>query len=438
MTEQNDPGPFPTRRGFLAALGGLLAVSGPAKGLGAISRALDGAGSADGTEGHDLPQTEPFWGAHQGGIEQPQQKHAYFAAFDLVADSRDEVIGLLRSWTSAAASLTRGEPLGPINLGGDPAIAIPDSGEALGLQPARLTLTFGLGAGFFIKDGKDRYGIAARRPEAFVDLPRFNGEQLVDARTGGDLSIQACADDPQVAFHAVRQLARLASGAAHIRWAQTGFLPDGGGSQTPRNLMGFKDGTINPSNKGPSSLGQFVWVGDEGPEWMRGGSYMVVRRIRMALEHWDSTKVSFQERTIGREKLSGAPLGMKNEFDALDLKATDSSGELIIPENAHVRLGAPESNDGTQILRRSYSYNEGVDFTVERWPPWRQGMEYDAGLFFVCYQRDLRTGFIKIFDRMSKVDMLNQFVTHTGGGAFACLPGAAEGQYIGQRLLELA
>jgi deferrochelatase/peroxidase EfeB len=181
---------------------------------------------------------------------------------------------------------------------------------------------------------------------------------------------------------------------------------------------------------------EYVWVGEEGPDWMRGGSYMVVRRIRMALEHWDRTKVSFQEKTIGREKQSGAPLGMKGEFDGLDLKATDSAGQLIIPENSHVRLGAPETNDGVQILRRSYSYNEGVNVTAERWPPWHQGLEYDAGLFFVCYQRDLSTGFIKIFERMSKLDMLNQFVTHTGGGSFACLPGIAEGEYIGQRLFQ--
>jgi deferrochelatase/peroxidase EfeB len=271
-----------------------------------------------------------------------------------------------------------------------------------------------------------------------VDLPRFDGDQLIETRTGGDLSVQACADDPQVAFHAVRQLARLAYGAAEIRWAQSGYMsrPDGAG--TPRNLMGFKDGTGNPSVTDSGAMAKFVWVGNEGPEWMRGGSYVVARRIRVALEHWDRMKVAFQEQTIGRRKYSGAPLGAKNETDPLELTANDKDGNPVIPDSAHVRLANAATNDGAQILRRPYSYNDGVNFTAERWPPWRQGMEYDAGLFFICYQRDPRSGFIKIFDNMAKFDMLNQFVTHTGGGLFACPGGVAKGEFVGQRLLDIA
>jgi deferrochelatase/peroxidase EfeB len=302
----------------------------------------------------------------------------------------------------------------------------------VGLLPARLTMTFGFGPGLFIKDGKDRYGLASQRPAALVDLPKFNGDQLIEARTGGDISIQACADDPQVAFHAVRQLARLATGVAQIRWAQIGFLPRDN-KESPRNLMGFKDGTQNPDDKDREKV---VWVGQEGPDWMRGGSYQVVRRIRMALEHWDGTETDFQEQVIGRHKDTGAPLGMKNEFDPLDLDATDKDGNSIIPDNAHVRLAAAAVNDGAQILRRGYAYNDGVDFISERWPPWRQGIEYDAGLFFAAYQDDPRTGFTKIFDNMSKLDALNQFVTHTGSGIFACPPGASEGQFIGQHLFQ--
>jgi deferrochelatase/peroxidase EfeB len=313
-----------------------------------------------------------------------------------------------------------------------------DSGEALGLPSARLTVTFGFGAGLFIRDGKDRYGLAARRPDALVDMPKFVGDQLAEARTGGDLSVQACADDPQVAFHAVRQLARLADDVAQVRWVQTGFIPSYGTNETPRNLMGFRDGTNNPSTADPKAMEEFVWVGEESPDWMRGGSYVVVRRIRIALEHWDRMKVAFQEQTVGRHKYSGAPLGKKNEFEPLDLDAADTDGNPVTPENAHVRLAAAASNDAAQILRRPYSYNDGVNFTAERWPPWRQAMEYDAGLFFVAYQRDPRTGFIKIFDRMSKFDMMNQFVTHVGGGLFACPRGLAEGEFIGQSLFERA
>ncbi|MGA9865316.1 MAG: iron uptake transporter deferrochelatase/peroxidase subunit [Acetobacteraceae bacterium] len=409
--------PFSSRRGFLAAAGGLVA---------AASSGLDARAA---TPSPERAPTEPFLGEHQGGIATPSQSQTYFAAIDLVTTRPSDVVNLLRTWTTAAARLTAGQTAAPLSA--DLSVPAADSGEALGLGPARLTITFGFGAGLFVKDGHDRYGLAAHRPEALVDLPNFTGDQLQETRTGGDLSIQACADDPQVAFHAVRQLVRLAYGAARIRWAQTGFIGNSAAGRTPRNLLGFKDGTQTPA-----SLDEVVWVGAEGPAWMRGGSYVVVRRIRLVLDHWDRMETDFQEEVIGRHKLSGAPLGKTNEFDALDLDATDQDGNPIIPDNAHVRLATAATNGGAQILRRGYSYNDGVNFTAERWPPWRQGMEYDSGLFFVCYQRDPRTGFIRIFDQVSKLDALNQFATHTGGGLFACPGGVNEGGFIGQRLFE--
>ncbi len=426
MTSSDDIPPRPSRRGFLAgAAGGLAAaVSGAAQAATATPPPAVPAAPAD---------TEPFWGAHQAGIVTPQQSHCYFTAFDLTAKKRDEVVSLLQRWTAASARMTAGLTATALDL--DPAQPATDSGEALGLKAARLTLTFGFGPGLFEKDGHDRYGLAARRPTALVDLPRFNGDQLQPERTGGDIAVQACADDPQIAFHAVRQLARLAYEAADIRWAQAGFVSEPG-KQTPRNLMGFKDGTGNPDVDDPKATTKLIWSDDEGPDWMRGGSYLVARRIRIALEHWDRMKLAFQEQTIGRHKYSGAPLGLKDEYAPLNLEATDKDGNPVIPENAHVRLAAAATNDGAQLLRRGYSYNDGVNFTAERWPPWRQGMEYDAGLFFLAYQRDPRAAFIKIFERMSKFDMLNQFVTHTGGGIFACPGGAAEGEFVGQRLFQ--
>ncbi|HUC69213.1 MAG TPA: Dyp-type peroxidase [Stellaceae bacterium] len=436
-----------SRRGFLTGAAGLAAAAGV--GVRAAAAAAPNPQS-----------TEPFWGMHQGGIVTPAQSHSYFAAFDLVATKREDVATLLQAWTAAAARMASGKTAQPLDGGLKPAVASPagnaqtkggdayatpdpstmaaDTGEALGLSPARLTVTFGFGAGLFSKDGKDRYGLAARRPAALVDLPKFVGDQLVEAHSGGDLSVQACADDPQVAFHALRQLSRLADGVAQIRWVQSGFMPNVSGTETPRNLMGFRDGTNNPRISDPAAMAKVVWVGEEGPDWMRGGSYVVARRIRIALEHWDRMQVAFQEQTVGRHKYSGAPIGQKNEFDALDLDTTDKDGNPVIAQNAHVRLAAAASNDGAQILRRPYSYNDGVDFTAERWPPWRQGLEYDAGLFFICYQRDPRTGFVKIFERMAKFDMMNQFVTHVGGGLFACPGGAAQGEFIGQRLFETA
>jgi deferrochelatase/peroxidase EfeB len=392
---------------------------------------------------------EDFYGAHQAGIVTPQQRYSYFAAFDLTTGKREDVVSVLKAWTDAAARMARGQAVasaaavvsapGPKQgqtdeYGADQAAASSaDSGETEGLSAERLTITFGFGASLFSKDGNDRFGLAARRPEALIDLPKFAGDQLVDAQTGGDISVQACADDPQVAFHAVRQLARLADGVVQIRWVQAGFLPNTAKGETPRNLTGFKDGTHNPPVTDPSAMARYVWVSDEGPGWMRGGSYTVFRRIRIALEHWDRMSVSFQEQTMGRTKVLGAPLGKTKEFDQADFSASDKDGNLVIPEHSHLRL-ASAVNTGTEILRRGYSYNEGVSFVAERWPPWRQGLEYDAGLFFVCYQRDPRTGFVKLFERMAKLDMLNQFVTHVGGGLFACPGGVAPSEYIGQRL----
>ncbi|SKA40847.1 deferrochelatase/peroxidase EfeB [Enhydrobacter aerosaccus] len=473
MSDDRDPGT--RRRGFLTGVAGVVGALGAAS---AASAKENISPVAVATAGKDIL---PFHGLHQNGIATPMQGHAYFATFDLVTEKRADIVSLMKVWTTAAARLTTGETAQPLDAGLKPAVAPPaggrydasyltpaagkaggeggetlgqpptglgdtqgpnavaaDSGESLGQSPAKLTITFGFGAGLFVKDGKDRYGLAARRPAALVDLPKFVGDQLVEGSTGGDLLVQACADDPQVVFHAVRQLARLAEGVAQIRWAQTGFVPGFGNGETPRNLMGFKDGTNNPAITDPKAMDEFVWVGTEGPDWMRGGTYAVTRRIRIALERWDQMKVAFQEETVGRHKYSGAPIGKDKEFDAFDFDAKDKDGNPLTAENSHVRLAAPATNDGAQILRRGYSYNDGVNLTAERWPPWRQGLEYDAGLFFVCYQRDPRTGFIKVFERMAKFDMMNQFVTHVGSGLFACPPGAAADRYIGQALFETA
>jgi deferrochelatase/peroxidase EfeB len=427
MTASDDKKPGTSRRGFLATSAGLAAAVGSGLGAGAEAAPAAAPGGR---------ATEPFWSLHQGGITTPAQGYSYFAAFDLVATKRADVAALLRRWTEAAARMSSGETAAALDrAAGGPGA---DSGDALDLPPSRLTITFGFGAGLFVKDGKDRYGLAAQRPEALVDLPKFPGEQLIEERTGGDLSVQACADDPQVAFHAVRQLARLSYEVAQIRWAQAGFMSGHGAKETPRNLMGFKDGTANPATTDAKLMDSFVWVGSAGPAWMRGGSYVVVRRARMALEHWDRMNVSFQEQTFGRQKYSGAPIGGKRESDPVDLDAVDADGNPVIAENSHVRLATAASNDGARILRRAYSYNDGVNFIAERWPPWRQAMEYDAGLLFICYQSDPRTGFIKIFDRLARFDMMNQFVTNTGGGLFACPGGVAKGEFIGQRLFETA
>lgn len=417
----------PSRRCFLSAAG----LAGAAAATLPVSAAQAAMSPpALSTSEEMMNNTLPFYGVRQAGISTDMQSSLYFAAFDLTTEKRDDVVALLKRWTQAAARMCAG-------LSAEPGTQLPqepglDSGEAFGIKPASLTLTFGFGPDLFTLKGKDRYGVAALRPAALVDIPAFNGDQFVEDQCGGALCIQACANDAQVAFHAVRQLARLGYGVTTMKWAQAGFSPAPVSPGTARNLMGFKDGTLNPAGK---ALEESIWVDDKtGVPWMHQGSYMVARRIRIALEHWDMMKVAFQEQTFGREKLSGAPLGCKHEFDKPDYKAVDANGNYVIPENSHMRLAAPDFNDGAQILRRSYAYNNGASFTAERWPPWRQAVEFDAGLFFQAYQKDPRTGFIKIFDKMSKFDMLNQFTTHINNAVFACPPGAKKGGYIGEAL----
>jgi deferrochelatase/peroxidase EfeB len=429
MTNDQSPPSRPGRRGFLKA-GGAAVAAGAGLATSGVTHAALTRTHADDVQ----RQIEPFYGAHQGGVVTPQQSHSYVAAFDLKTDKREEVIALLREWTQAAARMTQGKPAGSLETADDKPAA--DSADVLGLGASSLTITFGFGPGLFTsRDGKDRYGLASKRPAALVDLPRFNGDQLIAEKTGGDLFVQACANDAQVAFHAVRQLARMGYGAIQMRWGQAGFL-SGPKGQTPRNLMGFKDGTNNPSTAKPPLMNQFVWANAADAPWMQGGTYTVVRRIRITLEHWDQMELGFQEQVFGRHKYSGAPIGQKSEFDAVDLKAADKDGNPVIPDNSHVRLSNQANNAGAQILRRSYSYNDGTNFYIERWPPWRQETEYDAGLIFIAHQADPRTGFIPINEKLSKFDVMNQFTTHIGSAIFAVPPGAREGSYVGAGLFE--
>ncbi len=442
--EQNGP----SRRSMLR--GGLLAGAGLA-GAGAVAGGLAGgfAGHAIADAAADTAgQPEPFGGAHQAGILTDTQRQTVLAAFDLTTDDRGDLVTLLKDWTALAAALAAGESVTvpiytPPGGGGANAYAdatggstTDDSLEAYGLGPNRLTLTVGFGRSLFVTgDGKDRFGLSGRLPDALVDLPHFTGDEIAVADSYGDLFLQACADDPQVAFHAVRSIARIAPDVATLRWTQLGFSPDNTAG-TPRNLMGFKDGTMNSNVHPPADLQATVWAGPEGPAWMHGGSYLVYRRIRITLEHWDRLPPALQQQVIGRQKLSGAPLGQPGEFSPLDLDKRDAQGSPVIPADAHVRLAAPQSNNGAVIVRRAFSYNNGTTPFTERWPPWRQALEYDAGLLFLAYQKDPRTGFLPIFTRLAEADALNQFTTHTASAVFAVPPGAgAPGDWIGRTLL---
>lgn len=377
------------------------------------------------TKGETIKDMIPFYGKHQAGIITEAQNHLYFVSLEVTAESREELVQLFKDWTQAAAAMTEGKAVG--DQEGNPFLPPKDTGEADGLAPSNLTITFGVGPGLFEKDGKDRFGLRNKKPKELKDLPMFPLDSLEDKWTGGDICIQACADDLQVAFHAVRNLVRIARGKAVIHWAQTGFQRTkqaDSKKETPRNLFGFKDGTVNPDvNKG-KEMDQQVWVqpGD-GPRWLAGGSYMVVRRIQMFIEVWDRTALREQENTFGRHRDSGAPFGQQNESDNPDYNQKDENGQLVIPADSHMRLA---HGDGSQqIMRRAYSYADGMDPGTG---------SFDAGLLFICFQRNPDKQFIPMQERLAKMDKLNEYTVHKGSAIFACLPGTKKGGYIGETL----
>ena len=368
-----------------------------------------------------------FHGTHQAGIATAQQERLHFVALDLVTEEVSEVRDLLLAWSEAAARMTRGEAAGDENF--SQFLPPDDTGEAFDLSPARLTLTIGFGPSFFEKDGRGRFGLEGRRPDALAPLPPLTGDVLDEGRSDGDLCIQACADDPQVAFHAVRNLVRISRGLAVVRWSQLGFGRTASTSKTqttPRNLMRVKDGTNNIKAEDEDLMDRYVWVPEgEGPSWMAGGTYLVARRIRMLIEVWDRVSLGEQEASIGRHKYSGAPIGKEDEFDAVDLGAKDETGEPVIAPDAHVRLA--RHNDEEKILRRGYSFTDGFD--AERG-------QLDAGLFFISFQRDPHKQFVPLQQRLAANDRLNEYIRHTSSALFACPPGAGEGGYVREALLD--
>ncbi|GAA5064411.1 iron uptake transporter deferrochelatase/peroxidase subunit [Nocardia callitridis] len=410
-----------SRRGWLGTAG----VGVVAAGAGVVAgRASRSGGSASESAG-----AFAFRGEHQAGIVTPAQDRLHFAAFDVHTETRAELIELLRTWTAMAERMTGGQETTENGAVGDGQYKPPsDTGEALDLGPSGLTLTIGFGPSLFTTaEGVDRFAIAARKPAALADLPKFSGDALEAARSGGDLAIQACADDPQVAVHAIRNLARVGFGKVSVRWSQLGFGRTSSTSTsqtTPRNLLGFKDGTRNIKAEDETEVDRSVWVdGHDDQAWMAGGSYLVARKIRMLIEPWDRATLHEQERVIGRAKGSGAPLGGSEEFDEPDFAAAGASGPLI-DRDAHVRLASAEELNGIQILRRGYNFTEGSD-----------GFGHlDAGLFFIAYCRDPQRQFVPMQRNLARNDALNEYIKHVGSAVFAVPPGLGPEDYWGSSL----
>lgn len=418
-----------SRRKLFGAAGVTAAVVGAA-GAGVLA----GRASAASTPHGVLQGPVPFRGDRQAGIITEAQDRMHFCSFDVTTDNREDVVALLKQWTQMAERMTRGEETeagGAVD--GNPYAPPSDTGEALGLPASQLTLTIGFGPSFFRKDGKDRFGIADKQPAELKDLPKFPNETMDPARSGGDICVQACANDPQVAVHAIRNLARVGFGTVAVRYSQLGFGRTSSTTRdqaTPRNLFGFKDGTNNLKSDQTDLLDKNVWVAEgDGPAWLTGGSYLITRRIRMRIENWDRTTLLEQERVIGRQKGSGAPNGLQQEFDELNFEITDGKGNPKIDVDAHVRLASAEHLGGIEILRRGYNFTDGSD-----------GFGHlDAGLFFIAFVRSPEKQFIPMQRELSRKDALNEYITHTGTAIFACPAGLRDGDtsgYWGSTLFE--
>jgi len=352
----------------------------------------------------------PFHGRHQAGITLPAQRHLHVVAFDVQREQLEDVRELLRVLSQTAAALTAGEQQPPGS----------STGEADGLGTARLTVTIGLGSSLFAAGNQDRFGLRARRPDDLHNLPSFRGDDLRRDLCGGDIGVQVCCDDPQVAFAAVHALTFAAHGLATPRWTQSGFLSAPAG-HTGRNVLGFKDGTRNLD---PGTAPDHLWLGSDAPAGLAGGTLMVVRRIRTLLDVWDATSVQQQEQAVGRRKATGAPLQGGREQDAPDLRGVPG-GEPVTPLDAHVRLAAPESNGGARILRRSYNYTSGVDAATG---------QLDVGLIFISYQRRLDQ-FLRIQRRLDAGgDALAKHLVAVASAVFVCPPGCSSGGFVGEGL----
>lgn len=410
-----------TRRGLLGSL---------VAGAGATALTAGALSATAPRSAAEAAASVAFLGEHQAGITTPAQDHLYFASFELTERAtRDDVIRLMTEWTTAIDRLVRGVDLGAGAVDGPTLLPPDDTGEAHGLPASGLTITVGFGPGLFTTtNGTDRLGLASRRPTVLEPLPLFPFDLLDDALSGGDLCLQACSNDPQVAVHAIRNLARIGFGTVRLRWSQLGFGRTSSTTRaqsTPRNLFGFKDGTASIRAEETEALAEYVWVGDDEPqEWMRGGSYLVCRRIEMTIENWDRVALGTQEDIIGRFKGEGAPLSGGTEYSEPDFAIRRTDGGAAIPATAHLRLAHPATT-GTRLLRRGYNFVDGDNGIGQ----------IRGGLFFLSFQRSPEQ-FIAVQSALA-TDALNEYIRHVGSALFAVPPGVtAPGDYLGRALLE--
>ena len=371
-------------------------------------------------------QVQPFYGQHQAGITTPQQASMMLVAFDVLASDKADLVRLFQLLTARIAFLTSGGPAPAVT---NPKLPPMDSG-ILGAEiaPDNLTITVSVGASLF----DDRFGLQALKPKKLQSMTRFPNDSLDAAQCHGDLLLQICANTQDTVIHALRDIVKYTPDLLGVRWRREGFIADHAtrsqGKETPINLLGFKDGTANPDTQDKPLMDKLLWVtaDQDEPAWTRSGCYQAARIIRFRVEMWDRTPLGEQQAIFGRDKLSGAPLGMQHERDVPDY-TKDPDGEVIALD-AHIRLANPRTREteSSLMLRRGYSYSAGTTASGQ----------LDMGLLFVCYQHDLEKGFITVQKRLNG-EALEEYVRPIGGGYFFVLPGVPDARhYLAQPLLE--
>lgn len=382
-----------SRRGFFAGVG----LAGATTVLASCAQ-QDSAAQA---ENPAVPEPISFDGKHQAGIAEAPQAQAILISYDVrrTDDLRTTVSRLLRIWTEDARSLCEGgHPLADLE---------PEMNHAA----ARLSITCGIGPALLKDLGVEKSSqVPAWVRKYTKGIPAFSADRLQEQWNGGDLILQVCGEQATSVAHAARHLTRAGASYCTPRWTQRGFVDTPSG-ETPRNLLGFKDGTAQPRDE--RDWNEAIW--DEF-----GGSAMVVRRVVFDIPGWEQLSRADRELAFGRDMKTGAPLGGTDEFEDVDVSKSDATGLPFIDPKSHVGIAAGE---GTNMRRRAYNWDNDVTVDAE------------SGLIFIAFQNDPDNAFTPLQHKLSDNDRMNTWMTHIGSAIFWVFPGTTEGSHWGETLL---